>query len=775
MTLPSVSTEKTLRIYLALAQYPILSTQIRARMRRAIFEHGVISQQDFETEVHAQAINSQSREALHDPLVEEPAGVWEMRLSRLRDHLTDFYFAYNLPYELFEQIVRDTLAERGARAQDLMVSFNAELAPQSMLFEQATAIENLPTGERITAEPHLREIKVVLIRTLISDQLAYVNIAKDWFTIRDLREIYQHKIGSGKIGGKSAGILLARRILENVASPELKAHLTIPESYFMGADVTYAFMAMNNLMHWNDQKYKVEERIRAEYPQIVQDFLAGKFPPETLAELRSLLAKIGSHPLIVRSSSLLEDNFGTSFAGKYESLFCPNQGTLEENLQQLTQAIQRIYASILNPEVLLYRRSKGLQDYDERMAILIQLVQGEKVGRYFLPNGAGVAFSRNQFRWNPQIRREDGFVRLVYGLGTRAVERMGNDYPRMVALSHPLLHPEATPTLISQYSQHLVDLIDLEDNQLKSVPVGEVLSSHTPGLRYIAQLYDDEFILPIRSNLLDSKSSQLVITFDELFRRTPVASRFRELLTTLEENYHSPVDTEFTLQIINPDSTKPEVDLCLLQCRPQSQFKESKVHLPASLNPADVIFSSRRLVPDGYVKDITHVIYVTPEGYFALGTQAERTHIGHLISKLNAKLALKTFITIGPGRWGTLNPDLGVPINYGDIYNTRALIEVSGHGISAAPEPSFGTHFFQDLVEANIYPLAIYLDDRDVKFNRAFLYDTPNTVTDYLPETENCHETLRLIDVSTFRQGSHLELVMDDEKGEGVAYLVPDE
>jgi hypothetical protein len=775
MTLPSVSTEKTLRIYLALAQYPILSTQIRARMRRAIFEHGVITQQDFETEVRDQAINSQSREALHDPLIEEPAGVWELRLSRLRDHLTDFYFAYNLPYELFEQIVRDTLAERGVRAQDLMVSFNAELAPQSMLFEQAMSIENLPADERIVAEPHLREIKVVLIRTLISDQLAYVNIAKDWFTIRDLREIYQHKIGSGKIGGKSAGILLARRILENAASPELKAHLTIPESYFIGADVTYAFMAMNNLMHWNDQKYKSEERIRAEYPQIIQDFLAGKFPPETLSELRSLLAKIGPQPLIVRSSSLLEDNFGTSFAGKYESLFCPNQGSLVGNLLQLTQAIQRIYASILNPEVLLYRRSKGLQDYDERMAILIQLVQGERIGRYFLPNGAGVAFSRNQFRWNPQIRREDGFIRLVYGLGTRAVERVGNDYPRMVALSHPLLHPEATPLLISQYSQHFVDLIDLEDNQLKSVPVGEVLSARTPGLRYIAQIYNDEFILPIRSNLLEGKSSQLVITFDELLRRTPLAGRFRELLSTLEANYHSPVDTEFTMQILNPDSTQPEVEICLLQCRPQSQFKESKVRLPASLNPADVIFSTRRLVPDGYVEGITHVIYVTPEGYFSLGTQAERTHIGHLISKLNAKLAGKVFITIGPGRWGTINPDLGVLINYGDIYNTRALIEVSGHGISAAPEPSYGTHFFQDLVEANIYPLAIYLDDADVQFNHSFLYDTPNLVSDYLPEADDCSDTVRLIEVDSFRNGSHLELVMDDEKGEGVAYLVPDE
>jgi hypothetical protein len=296
-----------------------------------------------------------------------------------------------------------------------------------------------------------------------------------------------------------------------------------------------------------------------------------------------------------------------------------------------------------------------------------------------------------------------------------------------------------------------------------------------PGLRYIAQIYNDEFILPIRSNLLDGKSSQLVITFDELLRRTPLAIRFRELLTTLEKNYRSPVDTEFTLQILNPDSAQPEVDICLLQCRPQSQFKENKVRLPASLNPADVIFSTRRLVPDGHVDCITHVLYVTPEGYFALGTQAERSHIGHLISKLNAKLAGEIFITIGPGRWGTINPDLGVPINYGDIYNTRALIEVSGHGISAAPEPSFGTHFFQDLVEANIYPLAIYLDDLDVQLNRSFFYDTPNVMVDYLPEAEDCSETVRLIEVASFREDSHLELVMDDEKGEGVAYLVPDE
>jgi hypothetical protein len=146
-----------------------------------------------------------------------------------------------------------------------------------------------------------------------------------------------------------------------------------------------------------------------------------------------------------------------------------------------------------------------------------------------------------------------------------------------------------------------------------------------------------------------------------------------------------------------------------------------------------------------------------------------------MVSALNSKLAGKTFITIGPGRWGTVNPDLGVPINYGDIYNTRALVEVSGHGIGPAPEPSFGTHFFQDLVEANIYPLAIYLDDPDVQLNRAFFYDTPNQLEDVLPHATDCANTLRLVEVSSYRPDHHLELVMDDEKGQAVAYLVPDE
>ncbi|MEE9188432.1 MAG: hypothetical protein V3U36_03615, partial [Anaerolineales bacterium] len=151
-------------------------------MRRELFERGVITPQKFETEVRDRAIETQAREGLHNPFEEEPTEVWEVRRERIRSHLTDFYFAYNFPFEVFEQIIRDVLAERGAQVDDLLVSFNPELAPQNMLFEHAAAIENLPIKEQERGEARLREIKVVLIRRMISDQLGYINIAKDWFT-----------------------------------------------------------------------------------------------------------------------------------------------------------------------------------------------------------------------------------------------------------------------------------------------------------------------------------------------------------------------------------------------------------------------------------------------------------------------------------------------------------------------------------------------------------------------------------------------------------------
>jgi len=772
MTFPISSSDPTFRIYLALSQYPILQTRMRAKMRQALFDRGVITSKEFEDFARAQATISQSREWISVPIGEEPEDLWRERRRRVRDHLTDLYFASNLAFDLFEEIVKETLAEQTAEDANLFASFNAELAPQDLLFGQAQTILNMPEDMQAGYEARLQEIKVVLIRTMISDQLAYINIAKKWFEIEDLLYIRERKIGWGKIGGKSAGMLLAKNILEELADEDIKSSLFIPESYFLGADVMYTFMAHNDLMHWADQKYKTADQIRAEFPILEKEYLKGEFPEDIGVELRDLLEKIGDKPLIVRSSSLLEDNFGTSFAGKYASHFCPNQGTPDENYRALCRAIAGVYASALNADPLLYRRAKGLQDYDERIAILIQVVQGERHGRYYMPHAAGVGFSRNLFRWSPQIRREDGFLRLVWGLGTRAVDRVGNDYPRLVALSHPELRSESSPKEIVHYSQHYIDLLDLEDNSIASLPVSEVLDHENRLLRFLVQVYHDGYLSPMRIKMFGEKKGDLIVTLDELLVRTPLAEKMRRMLHLLEIHYKSPVDMEFTIRIVDEDSKNPDVDIFLLQCRPQSHLQESTIKLPKDLVEEDVVFATSRVVPHGHVSGVKYVLFVSPQAYFALPDRASRSELGRAISRLNAKLEGEAFICIGPGRWGTVNPDLGVRIGYSDIYHARALVELSGEGVGTAPEPSFGTHFFQDLIESHIYPLAVFLDDDDAVFNREFFYDTPNCLNDFIPKEGELTNVLRLIRVSDFRANHTIQLVMDDEVGRAAAYLV---
>jgi hypothetical protein len=660
--------------------------------------------------------------------------------------------------------------------QNRIAEYDPDLAPESVLFNLAQTIEELPIEEQRSFEQQLVDLKTILIRRMISDQPAYINIAKDWFTIADLADIYQRKIGYGKIGGKAAGMLLAARILNEVADDQVRASIQIPISYFLGSDVVYLFMAMNGLMHWNDQKYKPEAQIRSEYQQIKAEFEIGEFPPEILVELQKVLDQIGRQPLIVRSSSQLEDNFGTAFAGKYDSHFCPNQGEPVENLNALTRAIARTYASTLKPEALLYRRSKGLQDYDERMAILIQTVQGEPFGRYYLPQAAGVAFSRNLYRWSPEIQREDGFARLVWGLGTRAVERVGNDYPRLVALSHPTLQPDDSCDAIRRYSQQYVDLIDLDENVFKTLPVQEVLRPNYPTLRYMAQLEQDGYFTTPRSRVLEAEIPRLAITYDELLRRTPFPRVLSQMLRLLEEHYHGAVDLEFTVQVADPCAVQPQVKISLLQCRPQSILKDTRpITVPKNLPNEQIAFQTRFMVPQGSVSGIRFVLFVHPEAYFAIPSATRRKELAGVIGQVNAALKGKPFICVGPGRWGTFNTDLGVYVSYADICNAEALVELAGKGIGPAPEPSLGTHFFQDLMEAQIFPLAICLDHPEAIFNREFFYQTPNCLRDWITCESSLEACIRLIDVPAFRPGKHLDLVMDDEKGLALAYFSPGE
>ncbi|MFW6096752.1 MAG: hypothetical protein ACOC9Z_01685, partial [Chloroflexota bacterium] len=211
---PLRSTTSTIDIYIKLAQYPILADKIRVRMREEIFKRGIVDEATFEEEVEQLAVESQKREGLHDPYGQEPANRWQKRKRRIRALHTDFYFGYNLPAELFDQIVQEMLAQQPKTGELSDLAFNPEIAPWSMLFRQGEIYESKAPPEREKVAHHLEEIKVVLIKGMISDQLPFIGVARRVFSIDDLYKIYERRIGGGKIGGKAAGMLLAWRILQ---------------------------------------------------------------------------------------------------------------------------------------------------------------------------------------------------------------------------------------------------------------------------------------------------------------------------------------------------------------------------------------------------------------------------------------------------------------------------------------------------------------------------------------------------------------------------------
>jgi hypothetical protein len=760
-------------IYLELAQYPILARKIRERMRRELFAKGIISVETFEEEVKEKAIHSQQVEGMTDPFAEEPVHVWNERLSVIRDQLTDFYFAYNFPHQRLEEIIQSVLADR-APTHRLALSFNPELAPWDLLFAQGEEYESLPPAERAKVEHHLREIIVVLIKGMISDHLEFVGVAKELFRIQDLKEIRRRRIGRGKIGGKSAGMLLAKRILDRAAAegdPGLSAHIRIPESYFVGADVFYDFLAINGFNRYMNQKYRPGDVIEAEYRAILSTYMDGTFPDEIVYSLKGLLDEVGNAPLIVRSSSLLEDNFGTAFAGKYESRFVANQGTPEGNLAALLNAIKRVYASVLSPDALLYRQRMGLIDYDERMAVLIQKVQGTPFRNYHFPMVAGVAYSRNPFRWNPRIRREDGFLRLVWGLGTRAVDRVANDYPRIVALSHPQLRPEVGARKIRKYSQHFVDLVDLGQNAFRTLPISEVIRDDYPALRYLVSVDKGDYLSPLLSRVEASDSKDLVLTFDQLVKDDHFVTMMRSILNRLEQHYKWPVDIEFTLHV-EPGYPHANYTLHLLQCRPLvNQEWTGQIEVPEHIPDQDIIFRAGKLVPQGIVSDVRYIVYVDPMRYSHVPDYVTKLELARVVGRINKRLENERFVLMGPGRWGSSSVDLGVKVTYADIYNAKVLIEIPLLREGSTAEASYGTHFFQDLVETGIYPLPITPGEDGAMLNTAFLAHAPNLLGHLLPADAYYARFIRVIDVPVATGGCYLEVVMNGAEEQAVGYL----
>jgi len=584
-----------------------------------------------------------------------------------------------------------------------------------------------------------------LCRIMIAREEKALALAQDNFTLEDLLNIKARMIGTGYIGGKSVGMLVARNILLKDASAQWNRIFEPHDSFYVGSDVFYTYIVENGW--W---KLRMEQKTKQGYFSVAESLRekmhSGVFPDEIKEQFQQMIEYFGQSPIIVRSSSLLEDGFGNIFAGKYESVFLVNQGTPEERYARFVDAVRRIFASTMNKDALAYRLGRGLDQADEQMALLVQRVSGSYRSHYFFPDLAGVGISYNTYVWKEGVDPNAGMLRLVAGLGTRAVNRVEGDYPRIVALDEPLLKPHAGLDDTRKYSQHEADVLDLDDNQLKSVAINGLMAEKCDIRMELIGIRDEEAERRLAASGREGAPAW-ILTFDRLFQSTPLGGVMAKLMKTLESRYGYPVDIEYTVNF------KPggSFQINLLQCRPMpTKGMGKRAEFPASIDRAKIVFQSVGGFLGGNISQaIRRVIIIDPREYVRL-TQAGKYDIGRAVGELNRLISNKEELpcaVFGPGRWGTTTPSLGVPVTFSQISNFTVLGEVAFSEANCCPELSFGTHFFQDLIETGIFYVALMPERKECFYNTKLISGWPNVLRTLVPEYGRYDNVIKVFDV----------------------------
>ncbi|HET6460093.1 MAG TPA: PEP/pyruvate-binding domain-containing protein [Syntrophales bacterium] len=618
--------------------------------------------------------------------------------------------------------------------------------------------------------PEVSALKQELLQMMVGSHPEFNRLAYSYFRISDILAIRDRLIGSGQIGGKAAGMLLARRILAEDGNEDFSRILEAHDSFYIGSDVFFTFLVNNDLFRLRLQLTRSSHISDDEFGEVERRFLEGKFPAEIIEQFGNMLDYYGQAPIIVRSSSLLEDSFRNAFAGKYRSEFCANQGSSAERLEAFLKAVKLVYASSVNPDALSYRRAMGLENRDEQMAILVQRVSGMPYKKYFFPSLAGVACSRNLYVWTDRIDATKGLIRLVFGLGTRAVNRVGNDYPRMIAISSPELRPEYG-VRIAKYSQWEIDVLDLEKNEFATMPVAEILADRDyPNLHLFISLLADDYLIDPFLGRLDNSTQKLIITFNNLIGRTDFIKIMDAMLTKLEKAYGHPLDTEFTASV----EAGGHMRINLLQCRPMTvPGSIGPVTFPDDLPKERVLFKASRTISGGTISDIRYILYIDPKRYTLVESIDVKKSMGRVVGSINEHpLVVKgKIMMMGPGRWGSSNIDLGVNVSYSDINNASVLVEIAREEAGHLPEFSYGTHFFLDLVEAGIIYVPVYPNDTEADFNHDFFENSPNILTDLLPDAVKFRDVLQVIDVPSANGGKYARVIADPQRQKATCYI----
>lgn len=575
-------------------------------------------------------------------------------------------------------------------------------------FEEET--ENQIIGSTMTKDTRLKELVKAYFKP------------EDYFMLRD------RMIGSGAIGGKACGMLLARKIAQTEI-PEYQSYQEPHDSFYIGSDVFYTYIVSNDC--W---RLRIRQRTKEGYfsaaKELQKHLLEGAFPTKIREQFLNVLEYFGQSPFIVRSSSFLEDGFGNAFAGKYESVFCVNQGSPQERMEAFEQAVRRVYASTMDYSALEYRLARGLEKKDEQMAILVQRVSGSYFGKYFMPGAAGVGYSHSAYKWYSDMDPEAGMLRIVMGLGTKAVDRTGEDYPRLANLDRPSATVLTTVEQKHKFSQRYLDVLDCQENRLKEISLRDVLADLPLWYKKMVLERDDEAEARLRQ--MGRHQEVWFVSCQRLLEKQEFTSLMQKILKTLERVYGNPVDIEYT---VNMDEAG-EFVVNLLQCRPLYLGQQGEQVDLEKLQPKQVFFDIQdsSMGPSGK-RRIHVVVQIDPVGYYEY-PYAKKYNVAAAIGQINRHYrgSRKNLLLMTPGRVGTSSPELGVPVSFGDISNVSALCEISDNRAGYMPELSYGSHMFQDLVEAEILYGAIWNNQKTREYHPEIFQELPDLFEQICPE-----------------------------------------
>lgn len=565
---------------------------------------------------------------------------------------------------------------------------------------------------------------LVKVREIIFDAIVHYRKVKNRGVVavfhRDRFDQYSNfaRIGEGSLGGKGRGLAFIDAMIKRNESFEQfeNSQIMIPKTVVLCTDNFTEFMELNKLYPIALSDLEDEE--------ILKHFLKARIPKKLIADLNAFLSAVHA-PIAVRSSSLLEDSHYQPFAGIYSTYMVPyHSESRTYMLFMVIEAIKAVYASVFYRDSKAYMTATKNVIDEEKMAIVLQEICGNEHNKLFYPSFSGVTRSLNYYPIGSE-KSEEGIANVALGLGKYIMDggislRFSPAYPKNIlqtsSIDFALRETQSYFNALDLSQTQFVPQVDDGFNLLK-ISIADAEKDGT--LRYIASTYN------IQDNSLNDglyQGGRKLITFANILKHDvfPLADILKEVLHIAQLEMGRPIEIEFA---VNLDySSKKQHVFYLLQIRPIVDSKEMISEDIGSIPEENAIITCKTALGHGITNDIADLVYVKPEAFSA----GKNQQIMFEIDKINRQLVSENrhYVLIGPGRWGSADPWLGIPVKWSHISNARLIVEsgLSNYRV----DPSQGTHFFQNLTSFGVAYFTINPFLNDGTYDTEYLNAQPS-------------------------------------------------